>query len=186
MHNKFLKPIAAIFISILLATPTQGRFLEVWTYQQLVEASDLVVLVEPLENQAAKDTFPDMPTRYSVKDFEATDTLFKVHTVVKGGSNPTKELTVLHFNYSKQATNTTNGGLFIVFPIERGTLQGIDWSSYRASGTPWLPTQATRKQGRIYLAFLKLGKDGRFEPVRGQYDSRLAFRELREDGPNGD
>jgi len=186
MHNKFLKPSVAMLISILFATPTKARLIEVWTYNQLVEASDVVVVVEPLENQAAKDTFPDMPARYSVGDFEATDTLFQVHTVLKGGNNPVKALTVLHFSYSKQATNIMNGGLFISFPIERRTSQGIDWSSVQSPGTPLAPAPEFRKQGKVYLAFLKARKDGRFEPVRGQYDSRLAFRELREVGTHGD
>src|SRR5207249_2990650 len=101
MHNKLPNPIIAILISILFAAPTEARLIEVWPYSQLLSASDLVAIVEPLENKAAKDTFPDMPARYSIGDFEATDTLFKVHAVLKGADKPIQELTVLNFNYSR-------------------------------------------------------------------------------------
>lgn len=158
--------------------------IEIWSYDQYVAASDIVAVVEPLENQPANDQFPDMP--YHAGDFEATDTLFKVHTTFKVKGNPPHSLTVLHFNYSKQATHPMDGGLFVRFPIERGMIKGIDWSSITSPGSPRAPTRESRKQGRIYLAFLKARKDGRFEPVRGQYESVLAFRELRDVWPHED
>jgi hypothetical protein len=176
MHNKLSSLIIALLISAVVVTPSGAHLVEVWSYDQYVAAADLVVVVEPLENQNAKDAFPEAGI-YSPGEFEATDTLFKIHATFKTSAKPLKELTVLHFNYSKR--ESYGGALFIRFPIERRMLKGIQWS-------PPAPAEETRKQGKIYLAFLKARKDGRFEPVRGQYDARLAFQELRETGPQGD
>src|SRR4051794_28089964 len=92
--------------------PSSARLVEIWSYDQYVAASDVVAIIEPLENRPANDPFPS-PSPNHLGDFEATDTLFKVITVFKAKGNPPQSLTVLHFNYSKQATNTTNGGLFM-------------------------------------------------------------------------
>ena len=161
-----------LFVAVCVP-PTDARLIEVWSYDQYVAASDLVAVVEPVQNHPASDRFPDAPSRYHLGDFEATDTLFKVHTTFKAKGNPPQSLTVLHFSYSKQATNTMNGGLFIQFPVENRTAKS-------AFGPD------ARLEGKKYLAFLKKRSDERFEPVRGQYDARLAFRELREPGPQGD
>src|SRR4051812_31528964 len=99
-------------------TPSSARLVEVWSYDQYVAASDVVAVIEPLENRPASDPFPSTPSPYHLGDFEASDTLFKVLTVFKAKGTPPQSLTVLHFNYSKQATNTTNGGLFMRFQVE--------------------------------------------------------------------
>jgi hypothetical protein len=166
MNREFLISIALAFGFLnLVATSSFARLLEVWPYERFVAESDLVALVEPIENRAVSDLFVDVP-KQSAADFAAIDTRFKVQATLKGDTRNLKELTVLHFNYAREAT-MVNGPMFIRFPIEEHT-----------HPTVFGPPQ--RNQGKIYLAFLKHRKDGRFEPVRGQYDSVLSFREIRE------
>jgi hypothetical protein len=167
MNRQLFASVITSFVLLdLLAASSFARFIEMWPYEKLVAESDLVAIVEPIENRAATDSFP-YATKQSSTDFSATDTRFKVHATLKGGAKSLKELTVLHFTYSKEAT-IINGPSFILFPVEK-----------RKVSTAFGPPE--RAQGKIYLAFLKRRPDGRLEPVRGQYDSVLSFRELRED-----
>jgi hypothetical protein len=158
-----------LLVSTFFLSLAHARLIEVWPYEKLAAASDCVAILEPLENKAAKDTLPERPQRYIADDFHAINTRFRVHALFKAKESVSNELTVLHFAYSRQATNKTflNGAWFISFPIEQ-----------RTSKAAFGPEQ--KMPGKMYLAFLKWRADGRFEPVRGQYDSRLSFRELHE------
>jgi hypothetical protein len=156
--------IASVLLG-LLATSSFGRLIEIWPYDKLVAESDLVAIVEPIENRSVSDSFPDAE-KQKWAEFAATNTRFKVHATLKGEVKGLNDLTVLHFNYANEAT-IVNGPMFIRFSVEQRTVSG-------AFGPPH------KVEGKIYLAFLKHRKDARFEPVRGQYDSVLSFREVRD------
>jgi hypothetical protein len=171
MNQSFFRSvIIALALSGFFAASSLARLVEIWPYEKLLAESDTVAIVEASENRPAKDEFPNKPARYSAKDFEATDTRFKVHAVFKGQPKNSQDLTVLHFAYSKHATNMVNDAMFIRFPIEERMLKA-------AFGPD------TRATGKVYLAFLKRRADGRLEPIRGHYDSALSFRELHETYP---
>lgn len=142
-----------------------------WPYEKLVAESDVVAIVEPVENKPAQDMFPGYSYGHPTNHFTATDTRFKVHTVLKGDT--VKELTVLHFSYSTNVSVIVNGASFIQFFT--GPLQ----YEKRAlkNGKP-VGGVTSYQQPPEWIVFLKRRSDGRFEPVAGHCDSAHSFREL--------
>jgi hypothetical protein len=175
-----MKPtlIALIIAPVLLGLCSDlsfGRAVRLWSYEELVAKSDVVAVVEPLENQPAKDTFPGHRYGRTTDDFVATNTRFKVHVMLKGDRESPAELALLHFSYSPSVGGIVNGAHFIRFSI--GPLQ----YERRAvkDGKP-IGGVTTFQQEPLWLAFLKRREDGRFEPVTGHYDSARSFRQLHE------
>lgn len=176
MNQPFLRPLFSILLfACFCSTPSFGRLVPVWPYEKLVAESDVVAIVEPLENKPAKDTFPGYTYGHTTNDFAATDTRFRVHAVFKMKGDAPKELTVLHFSYSTNVTLIANGASFIRF------LTGPLQYEKRAlkDGKPVGGITMFHQQP-MWLAFLKRREDGRFEPVTGHYDSAYSFRELHE------
>ena len=164
----------AMLLLCTVSLPSTARILNAWPYDRLVAESDLVAIVEPIENRSAMDIFPDYSYGHSANDFVATNTRFRVATVFKGNLESAAEATVLHFGYSANVP-TVNGAHFVRFAI--GPLQ----YEKRAikEGKPIGGVTAFLQQP-MWLAFLKQREDGRFEPVTGHYDAALSFRELHE------
>lgn len=152
-----LKSTFAVLLCLVLCVVTcVARVVPLWPYDKLVAESDVVAIIEPVENKPAVDEFPGGAGNPK-RPFTATDTRFKVHTVLKGVA--TNELTVLHFALSP-STNLSvlmNGPSSIKFLVGGVT----DF-----------------QQPREWIAFLKKRNDGRFEPVTGHYDPVYSFREL--------
>ena len=164
---------SVLLLSLICVIPCLARIVPLWPYEKLVAESDIVVIVEPVENKSAQDTFPGYSYGHPTNRFSATDTRFKVHTVLKGDAG--KELTVLHFSYSTNVTMIGNGAGFI--QVLTGPLQ----YEKRAvkDGKP-VGGITTFQQQPVWIAFLKRRRDGRFEPVTGHYDSAYSFRELHQ------
>src|SRR6478609_9671557 len=97
--------------SVLCVVTCVARPVPLWPYEKLVADSDVVAIIEPVENKQAQDTFPGYSYGHPTNHFAATDTRFKVHSVLKGDS--AKELTVLHFSYSTNVSIILNGASFI-------------------------------------------------------------------------
>jgi hypothetical protein len=148
-----------------------------WDYEKLTAQADLVAIIEPLENQTTNDIFPSYTYGHSTNDFQAVNTRFKVNAILKmtGGSlNPNpQELTVLHFCYSTNKVLIIDGAEFANFPI--GPLHYDEKISDKDGK---FITGFIIIQKPVWLAFLKLRKDGRYEPVTDQYDSLFSFRFL--------
>lgn len=150
-----------VVLALLLAAagPSAARIMKAWSYDGLIAESDVVAIVESVENVPAKDIAPFASDNRPSTDFAATNTRFRVAAMLKENGEPFAELTVLHFNYARSFPHV-NGANFIRFPITETT------RAINALRTP------------VWLAFLKRREDGRFEPVTGHYDSALSFREL--------
>ncbi len=162
-------PILAL--TTVSVTTCFARWVPSWPYEKLVAESDVVAVVEAVENKPAQDTFPGYSYGHPTHHFTATDTRFTVRAVLKGEAM--KELTVLHFSYSTNVRVTVNGARFIQFftaPLhcERRALK---------DGKP-VGGITIYQQEPVWIAFLKRRRDGRFEPVTGHYDSALSFGEL--------
>jgi hypothetical protein len=163
-------------MGVLLGVPIPSalaRILPAWGYEKLLAAADVVVIIEALEVQPAKDEFPK--DAYGAwRGYEASNARFRVRGILKNNGEAMKELTVLHFHYPK-GTLVANGAQFIRFPVgpityeKRPMKDGkvIEGSVERVQYTPQ------------WLAFLKRRPDGRYEPVSGQYDACMSFEELR-------
>ena len=172
MKAPIKEPALGVFLfSIICIATCIARIVPSWPYEKLVSESDVVAIVEPVENKPAPDAFPGYSYGHPTNHFTATDTRFKVHAVLKGDAM--KELTVLHFSYSTNVSIILNGASFIQFFI--GPLQ----YEKRAvkDGKP-VGGVTSFQQPPEWIVFLKRRSDGRFEPVTGHYDSAYSFREL--------
>ncbi len=163
----------AILITGNSNTSALARSVPAWTYNKLVADSDIVAIVEPIENQPAEDIFPDFNYGHPASHFEGTNTRFRVHVVLKPAGDAHKELTVLHFSYSKGVGTLVNGASFMRFLI--GPLQ---YEKRNLKDEKPVGGRTVFQEKPIWVAFLKHGPDGRFKPVTVHYDSAFSFREL--------
>jgi hypothetical protein len=139
-----------VLLLVIGGQSSDARIPPDWPFDKLVAKSDVVVIIEPIENRPTDDIFPG---NRSAANFVATNTRFKVAATLKAPGEPPADLTVVHFGYPANAM-VVNGARFVRFEIG---LRQPAW-----------------------LAFLKRREDGRFEPASGHYDSVMSFRELRE------
>jgi len=158
----------------LCSSAVLGRAMAILSYEDLIATSDMVAIIEPLENTLAQDLF-FAGYGHSPDDFVATDTRFKIHAVLKGDRGTANELTVLHFDYSKNVSGVANGALFIRFSV--GPLQ---YEKRAVKDGKVVGGITAYQQEPVWLAFLKRRNDGRFQPVTNQYDSARSFRELHQ------
>jgi len=165
--------LSVFLFSVVCIMTCVARMVPMWSYEKLVAESDVVAIVEPVENKPAQDTFPGYSYGHPTNHFAATDTRFKVHTVFKGDA--AKEMTVLHFSYSTNVTIIVNGASFIQFFTEP-----LQYEKRAVKDGKPVGGIMTFQQQPVWIAFLKRRSDGRFEPVTGQYDSAYSFRELHE------
>jgi hypothetical protein len=148
-----------------IALPAEARPLQIFTYQQLLDRSDLVVIASPATR--TKDTgeesiFPNTRINYSDgKTTPATcngvETSFTVSAVLKGDPS-LRSFTLRHCRAGNP--NVANGPVLVFFdPADR-----------QASGS--------------YLLFLVRESDGRYAPAGGQTDpginaiSKLPFADI--------
>ncbi len=161
--------IFAFFISFLIYCQSLGRQIEAWTYGRLLQESDAVVVAAVSSIKPARDTPPDQLKIYQAV---AEEVNFAVEAVLKGKVDGS--ITLLHFNLPGNPY-TTNGPMLLRFEINKEAANSGRTESERGDvaslGTP------------NYLLFLKRMKDGRYEPVFGQYDPRLSVREVRRPAP---
>jgi hypothetical protein len=139
----------------------RARGIEDWPYQKLFEKADLVVIAKVLSE---KDT-GDKVKHDDQELFRAILTTFEVQYIVKG-EHKEKNLVVFHYRldrdeleriYGKWAT-VGNGPLLATFHKRR--------MSVSIKGTNMTLPEP------VYMLFLKTRKDGRYECVSGQFDSR--------------
>ena len=137
-----------------------SREVDTWEYDRLFKEADLVVIAEAT---SVSDT-PDHPTdEFLRKHVLGQDTKFKVEYALKGKASG-NQITVLHYQLKNGITGILNGPMLVTFrtkPVEV-KVKGED----------------ARKIQPSYLLFLKLRKDGRYEPVSGETDPRDSVREI--------
>jgi hypothetical protein len=174
MSQHFLRIlIAVLLVSCFGSVRCIARGLRTWSYTQLVDASDLVAIIEPIENQPAQDDFVGEAYGHPKSDFSATDTRFRVHSVFKSRGNSPEEITVLHFSYSTHVQGVADGAIFIKFLIGPLQYEKRDLKDEKPVGGV-----TVFHEPPVWLAFLKHRADGRYEPVTGHFDSGLSFREI--------
>src|SRR5690348_16734638 len=144
-----------VCVSALLLGSTHlasARLVRIWSYQELLDKADLVVLATPA---ATNDTpehidLPGFPGEHVV----GVETRFLVSAVLKGDSTQ-KQLVLHHYRTAdgSDVPHVPNGPGFISF-------------------TPAEPPPA---RPRTYLLFLTREVDGRYAPVVGQADPELGI-----------
>jgi hypothetical protein len=151
-----------------MAVPGDARRVEHWSYDRLFKEADLVVIAKAGETTDTKDRFS---TKLWKVEFIGQDTQFVPESVLKGKLDAKKGFTVLHYRLPEKI-KIINGPSLVSFRKEGLMLEGtINGMAFQASlGTP------------VYMLFLRLRLDGRYEPVSGEIDPSLSVRELRRPG----
>jgi hypothetical protein len=151
-------------ILFLTAMPASARLIQNWPYVRLFKEADLVVIAKAGETADTKDRFS---TKGWKVEFIGQETQFIAATILKGKLSADEKLMVLHYRLPNGVA-IENGPLLVSFRKDGTTLKGtINGNAFKTGiGPP------------DYLLFLRLGKDGRYEPVSGEIDPVLSIREL--------
>ena len=160
---------AYVVVAAVIAEPLHARLLENWPYDRLFKEADLVVIAIAGESTDTKDRFSKKGWNV---EFIGQDTQFVAKSTLKGKLGADKKLTVLHYRLP-EGVLVNNGPLLVKFRKDTAMLQGtINGTAFKAGlGRP------------DYMLFLRLRKDGRYEPLSGEVDPALSIREMHE--PNG-
>jgi hypothetical protein len=153
----------AVVCLLLATTQAHGNFIVTVPYDKLASEADLVVLIEPLSSKAGDDPWPG---RYP-DDFQAYNTLFKVHATLKGGE--VQYLTVTHYLVKELRGDPA---YLIKFVGEDTLKRGDDPSQWGVE-----PGYSYSGQYPVWLAFLKKLPDGRYVPLPN-YSQAVSFRRL--------
>ena len=147
-----MKKIIAILVILTVALITHARLVQSWTYQELYDQSDLVVIARPTSTQDTpeKAMLPNISPDIHVVGI-ATE--FEVSLIMKGDKS-TKQLTLHHYRRTNPKEAELNGPLLASFD----------------------PKQETR-----FLLFLHREADGRYSPTSGQTDPAM-FSVIRLEG----
>ena len=131
-----------------------ARNVRFWTYQELLEKSDLVVLATPTATNDTNEHI-DLPG-FVRQPVVGVETRFAVSAVLKG-DKALKDFVFHHYRTPNGTPNPgINGPTFIAFdPVANPTI--------------------TR---RTFILFLIREADGRYAPIVGQADPGRAVREL--------
>jgi len=167
---KTVPPIIAIFVTI--ASSAVARPVRYLTYAQLMEESDLVVIVHALETRSAKEGDPIVPVE-PVRDYlTPIITKFEVLAVLKGKQD-SKNLELCHYKYKPDAPGVLNGPLLAWFPTRDGDV--IRHSNRHGVWMVHVPTD--------FMLFLKRDDEGRLTFMTGQIDAEASVRQVHDPFP---
>ena len=151
---------------LAMAGTASARRIENWSYQRLLETSDIVVIAT-LEKVEAWDKPLPLPLFADV--LEAKCATFHVEGILKGKLS-SDELELIHCHL-KLGRLVEDGPLLADFREPGRILKIVE-----VDGVPEMRVHQESKPH--YLLFLKARPDGRFVPVAGQVDSFLSVRLL--------
>jgi hypothetical protein len=163
-----MRTFSFLFVSmagvIALSVPAHARLIPSWPYERLFREADLVVIAIAEETNDTKDRFSAEGWKV---EFVGQDTRFAAKSILKGKLGDEKKFTVLHHRLPDRV-KIVNGPSLVKFRDGTESLEGtINGNAFKA------------EMGRPeYMLFLRLRKDGRYEPVSGEIDPALSVREL--------
>ena len=139
-----MKTIIAVFLILSTALLAQARLMKSWSYQELYDQSDLVVIAKPVSTQETteKATLPNISPDVHVVGLS---TEFDISLVMKGDKSA-KKAALHHYRLADPKQLMMNGPSLAAFD----------------------PKEHTR-----FLLFLHREADGRYSPVSGQTDPTL-------------
>jgi len=122
-----------------------ARGIKYWSYQELLEKSDLVAIATPISTKDTKETWVAEASPIGCAAI-GIETLFKVSAVLKG-DNSLKEALLHYYRMGFSLNGIPNGPTLLSFDLT---------------------------QKNEYLVFLVREKDGRYAPTVGQMDPGFA------------
>jgi hypothetical protein len=147
--------------------PVSGRIVKNWSYEQLFETADVIVLAVPVGSEKAPDAF-DVEHSWPL-DVVGVNTTFQVRHTLKGKVDG-RQVKMLHFRFVEPPKRK-----FVVIEDGPGFVAIRSTSLRVKEGDSVLDLPAPE-----YLLFLRRLKDGRYEPVSGRVDPRFSVREVNE------
>jgi hypothetical protein len=145
-----MKKILPLLSLLLLPVLADARIMKSWSYQEMTEKADAIVIATPVSvtDTAERTTLPpNVPGGIPVIGVETT---FEILSVLKGDEKTTK--VVLHH------------------------LRDAEKSALRANGPGLVAFEP--KEKKRFLLFLKREPDGRYAPLVGQMDPYQCVRDL--------
>jgi hypothetical protein len=152
----------------IAALPAEARLIEDWPYERLFKEADLAVIAKAGDTTDTKDRFKKKGLE---TEFIGQETKFEILSVLKGKPADEKSLTLLHYRLPEDV-QIADGPILVEFRKEPLKIEGkINANAFKAElGPP------------EYMLFLKARKDGRYQPVSGDYDPGLSVREVTPPG----
>jgi hypothetical protein len=152
-----MKPIRLLVLVTTLFLGITGivsaRVVRNWSYQELLDKSDLVVLASPASTNDTKEHI-ELPGFVGQRVL-GLETRFTVSAVLKGDKK-LKEFVLHHYRPGADGMIVPNGPDFVSF----------------------VPVANPTAGQQTYILFLIRETDGRYAPVVGQADPGLAIREV--------
>jgi hypothetical protein len=164
-------PLAVVCAGCLLLYPSgaSARLTRKWTYDQLLQKADLVVLAVAVRTDPTDDKPPDHSWP---RELVAQNTTFKVRGTLKGKADAGAAIKVLHFKFGGPKKGVDPGGL------EFGLLGTPSLVGFRTEPVTVKAGKDAHVLPPEYLLFLKRLEDGRYEPVTGRLDPALSVRQV--------
>lgn len=155
MNN--MKSTCLLFLTIFVLALSTGiaaaRFVRIWSYQELFDKSDLVVIAAPTTTGDTKEHI-NLPG-FDGQRVIGVETTFTVSAVLKG-DKALKNLVLHYYRPGPDGMVVPNGPTFVYFAV---------------------PEKPAFRQ-KTYILFLHREADGRYAPVVGQADPGLGVMEL--------
>ncbi|HUD46219.1 MAG TPA: hypothetical protein VMR33_05290, partial [Candidatus Baltobacteraceae bacterium] len=137
---------------IVSASIAAARGVRIWSYQDLLDKSDLVVIATPTANN---DTMERNLPGFESQPVIGVDTRFAVSAVIKG-DKALKDFVLHYYRPGPGGMVVPNGPTFVYFVV----------------------SEKPSVRRRTYILFLHREADGRYAPVVGQTDPGLGVMEL--------
>ncbi len=143
-----MKSLITSFILLAFTSLSIGRLVKSWSYQELFDTADLVIVAKSISTKDIKEPQkqPPAPTTGLV----AVATEFEIQGVMKGDKT-LKKCTLVHFRLKNPSEPRINGPLLVQFDP---------------------------KQHEAFLLFLHRQPEGEYAPVSGQMDPQFAAMRL--------
>ena len=167
--------IATLLFFLFAVSQVFARKVEDWSYERLFKESDLVMIGSVEGWGPAKMKWPEKI--FDQARFEGQKTAFHPRSVLKG--EPVFPCAwVLHFSYKKGAALYEDGPGLVTFLKKPVIIEVKSKEEGKAKELKLQQAGRSLISPPEYLLFLKMRKDGFYEPVSGQLDAAFSVRAI--------
>ncbi len=169
----FIRVLIVAFVVVVNADSADARHVELWSYDKLSKRADVVVVATTISTEDWDGAAEEEPQLGGV-EFAPQLTAFEIKGVLKGKVTD-GTLDLVHYRATHVGTKLQSGVR---------VLHAHAYTADFQSASKPTKSGSTRDDGPPhYLLFLKLRRDGKFEPVSGQVDSACSVMVLTPKGP---